>query len=150
MELVQSRARQEIMRLEAGCSSWKSSASPLYSGWAVSGLRPVVCRYRFRVNVTTSLKIAPASAKTLSTTIVGWPLPRISEALVPSPYFPTRRAPALDMETLLTDLHGESFTRRETATTLRRSECTLEGCDPMSSDEASRRSPDHHRLWYFS
>jgi biopolymer transport protein ExbB len=130
MELVQSRARQEIMRLESGLFILEIvvGIAPLLGLLgAVSGLVRVFASIGSGAMSTTDLKgIASGIGEALSTTIVG--LAIAIPALIAFTYFSRRvERLALDMEALLTDLLEKAFSRRETAATFREADAPLEG-----------------------
>jgi biopolymer transport protein ExbB len=130
MELVQSRARQEIMRLESGLFILEIivGIAPLLGLLgAVSGLVRVFASIGSGAMSTTDLKgIASGIGEALSTTIVG--LAIAIPALIAFTYFSRRvERLALDMEALLTDLMEKSFARRETMSTFREADAPLEG-----------------------
>lgn len=117
LELVQSRARQEIMRLESGLFILEIivGIAPLLGLLgAVSGLVRVFSSIGSGAMSTTDLKgIASGIGEALSTTIVG--LAIAIPALIAFTYFSRRvERLALDMEALLTDLLEKVFARRET------------------------------------
>ncbi|HEY0793403.1 MAG TPA: MotA/TolQ/ExbB proton channel family protein [Chthoniobacterales bacterium] len=117
LELVQSRARQEIMRLESGLFILEIivGIAPLLGLLgAVSGLVRVFSSIGSGAMSTTDLKgIASGIGEALSTTIVG--LAIAIPALIAFTYFSRRvERLALDMEALLTDLLEKVFARKET------------------------------------
>lgn len=129
MEVVQSRARQEIVRLESGLFILEIvvGIAPLLGLLgAVSGLVRVFSNIGSGVMSTSDLKgIASGIGEALSTTIVG--LAIAIPALIAFSYFSRRvERLAVEMEALLTDLVEKIFQYRRVGAPLEESPASLE------------------------
>jgi biopolymer transport protein ExbB len=129
MEVVQSRARQEIVRLESGLFILEIvvGIAPLLGLLgAVSGLVRVFSNIGSGVMSTSDLKgIASGIGEALSTTIVG--LAIAIPALIAFSYFSRRvERLAVEMEALLTDLVEKVYQYRRTSTPLEESQASLQ------------------------
>jgi biopolymer transport protein ExbB len=129
MEVVQSRARQEIVRLESGLFILEIvvGIAPLLGLLgAVSGLVRVFSNIGSGVMSTSDLKgIASGIGEALSTTIVG--LAIAIPALIAFSYFSRRvERLAVEMEALLTDLAEKVYRYRRTGASLEEPQPSLQ------------------------
>jgi biopolymer transport protein ExbB len=129
MEVVQSRARQEIVRMESGLFILEIvvGIAPLLGLLgAVSGLVRVFSNIGSGVMSTSDLKgIASGIGEALSTTIVG--LAIAIPALIAFSYFSRRvERLAVEMEALLTDLVEKVYQYRRISAPLEESQASLQ------------------------